>query len=143
MGEAVKAVHIPARGQDHLGRVNLSSFVVQESLAWDLPVSVKQIKNVSHCLTGFAHFYKIPEKQTKTLFFMFSYEIVYGPCCCRLQMFVLQYSVEITINEMRRILTQVVVFVLWSMKKGLPLGALRTSQPAGRKPDSDWSSGLC
>lgn len=33
--------------------------------------------------------------------------------------------------------------MLWSMKKGLPLGALRTSQPFGRKPDSNWGSGLC
>lgn len=38
-------------------------------------------------------------------------------------------------------LTQVVVFVLWSMKKGLPLGALRTSQPAGMKPHSKVLSG--
>lgn len=45
-------------------------------------------------------------------------------------------------SEVCRLLTQVVVFVLWSMKKGLPLGALRTSQPAGRKPDSDGGSGL-
>lgn len=33
--------------------------------------------------------------------------------------------------------------MLWSMKKGLPLGALRTSQPFGREPDSDCGSGLC
>lgn len=32
--------------------------------------------------------------------------------------------------------------MLWSMKNGLPLGALRTSQPAGRKPDSYVGSGL-
>ena len=38
-------------------------------------------------------------------------------------------------------LTQVVVFVLWSMKKGLPFGALRTSQPAGMKPHSKELSG--
>lgn len=44
---------------------------------------------------------------------------------------------------MRCILTQVVVLVLWSMKNGLPLGALRTSQPFGREPDSNWGSGLC
>lgn len=30
-------------------------------------------------------------------------------------------------------LTHVVVFVLWSMKKGRPLGAIRISQPGGRK----------
>ena len=32
--------------------------------------------------------------------------------------------------------TQVVVLVLWSMKKGLPFGACRTSQPLGRNPCS-------
>lgn len=41
----------------------------------------------------------------------------------------------------RCLLTQVVVFVLWSMKKGLPLGALRTSQPVGMKADSLEASG--
>lgn len=30
-------------------------------------------------------------------------------------------------------LTQVVVFVLWSMKKGRPFGAILISQPGGRK----------
>lgn len=30
-------------------------------------------------------------------------------------------------------LTQVVVLLLWSMKKGLPLGAILISQPGGRK----------
>ena len=30
-------------------------------------------------------------------------------------------------------LTHVVVFVLWSMKKGRPLGAILISQPGGRK----------
>lgn len=30
-------------------------------------------------------------------------------------------------------LTHVVVFVLWSMKKGRPFGAIRISQPGGRK----------
>lgn len=45
-------------------------------------------------------------------------------------------------SEVCSFLTQLVVFVLWSMKKGLPLGALRTSQPAGRKPDSYVASGL-
>lgn len=39
-------------------------------------------------------------------------------------------------------LTQVVVFVVWSMKKGLPLGALRTSQPAGKKLGSPVASVL-
>ena len=31
-------------------------------------------------------------------------------------------------------LTHVVVLVLWSMKNGRPLGALRTSQPTGMHP---------
>lgn len=31
-------------------------------------------------------------------------------------------------------LTHVVVLVVWSMKKGRPLGALRTSQPVGMHP---------
>lgn len=39
-------------------------------------------------------------------------------------------------------LTQVVVLVVWLMKKGLPLGALRTSQPAGREPESCAASVL-
>lgn len=39
-------------------------------------------------------------------------------------------------------LTQVVVLVLWSMKKGLPLGAIRISQPGGRKLCATLCCGL-
>lgn len=36
-------------------------------------------------------------------------------------------------SECQHSLTHVVVFVLWSMKKGRPLGAILISQPGGRK----------
>lgn len=107
-----------AMGQDHLDQVNLSSWV-QESGFW--------VWDHSGCrrVDGF---FSSHNDTFKTRTGAKSFPSVRRKCNC------------FTGSAHCSLLTQVVDLVLWSMKNGRPLGALRTSQPAGREPDSKEGS---
>lgn len=138
-------VTLPAEGQDRWGPASLSSSAAQESSAWDLPVWGGKHTGTRFSQRGNAFVVLILHAASLTRIRNLATESL----SCHAEKYWVSQSLDSSGSSWKHpreaessSLTQVVVFVLWSMKNGRPLGALRTSQPTGRKPDSTVGSGL-